>query len=107
MIDMNRKQRKEIGQKMWRRRKRNMLVVKPLLIKWNKKSKDSEKCVACNEDMKLTLDTHHVDPNRNKRNYNSPENKVSLCASCHRIMDKAKYPLEVEQAFKKRHRMKR
>lgn len=41
--------------------------------------------------MKNTLDIHHIDGDRK----NSAEsNKIRICASCHRILDKAKSPEE-------------
>lgn len=79
------RKRKAIGRQVWEKRKQIMLAVKSLLLQWSKASREHRaepKCVVCGETMKNTLDKHHVDPS-------SKEQWVWLCASCHRILDKA------------------
>jgi 5-methylcytosine-specific restriction endonuclease McrA len=58
-------------------------------------------CIVCGEPMKNTLDTHHLDGNRKN---NDPDNLVTVCASCHRIIDKAKSPEEALLDLRERHK---
>ena len=93
--------RHEVGKEAGRRKKERELAARSLLIKWKKECVGRvERCVVCAESMPNTLDTHHLDGNDNN---NDPENLVTLCASCHRIFDKAKSSGEVLRDFKKRH----
>jgi len=90
-----------VGEEVGRRKKQRELAARSLLIKWKKEFVGNvERCVVCAESMPNTLDTHHLDGNDNN---NDPENLVTLCASCHRIFDKAKSSGEVLRDFKKRH----
>ena len=93
------RKRKAIGRKVWEKRKQIMLAVKPLLLQWseaNRKYRAEPKCVVCGETMRNTLDKHHVDPS-------FKEQWVWLCASCHRILDKASSEEKALQDLETRH----
>jgi len=79
-------------------------AVRPLLIKWRRETfSQSEHCIVCGETMSNTFDEHHLDGNEKNR---CSENVVVLCASCHRIINKAKLPEDAVRDFEQRHKRK-
>lgn len=84
-----------------KKRRAFMQEMTPHLRKW-KKDAEPNNCVVCGENMVIVLDKHHLDPTlRRTKEYNSPDNIVQLCASCHRIFDKKDGSVK---HFLKRHR---
>jgi hypothetical protein len=81
-------------------RERNRFL-KPFLVYWKKESPDDACCVVCGEAMPNTLHRHHLDGNR--RN-NRGNNKITLCGSCHIIINKARSDEEALQDFRERHK---
>ena len=91
----------EIGHEYGGRIREKNLAVRPFLIEMKRRFGKTGSCVVCGELMRNTLDTHHLDGNEKN---NDPSNLVTLCASCHRIIDKARSPQEALQDFEKRKR---
>jgi hypothetical protein len=82
--------------------KNRALFLKPFLINWGKESGGHrDRCVVCGESMPNTFHEHHLDGNN--RN-NDPENKTTLCASCHIIIHKAASDEEALHDFQERHK---
>jgi len=93
--------RKKAAQQIARKRKENTTGVSYFLTTLKETSTNEPCCVVCGESMKNTLDLHHIDGDRR----NSKEsNKITICASCHRILDKAKSPAEARKDLEERHR---
>lgn len=78
------------------------LFLRPFLIKYRNESVGHHDCcVVCGESMPNTFHVHHLDgDNKN----NDSENKVTLCASCHIIIHKAKSDKEALRDFQERHK---
>jgi hypothetical protein len=93
--------RKVIARQIARKRKENTLEVRDFLTALKKTNTNKDCCVVCGESMKNTLDTHHI--NGDRRNSEN-SNKVKICASCHRILDKAQSPIEARIDLEERHR---
>jgi hypothetical protein len=111
------------GEKSWETRRRNqlrrtqvrignisaaqqkerILAVRSFLLSLLKNGYE-EGCLVCGEQMKNTLDSHHIDGNRQN---NSSLNLAKLCASCHRVLDKAKTPRDALRDLKIRNSAKR
>ena len=90
----------EIGQSSAAKQKERALAVRSFLIGLKKEfAGKNDKCIVCGETMRNALDHHHLDGNKKNSN---PRNIVILCASCHRIIDKAKSSEEAIQDFKAR-----
>ena len=85
------------------KQKRRILAVRSFLLSLLKNGY-AEGCLVCGEKMKNTLDFHHIDGNRKN---NSSLNLAKLCASCHRVLDKAKTPREAVRDLKIRNSTKR
>jgi len=86
--------RKRTAQQIAQKRKENTIGVGDFLRALEGTSQGRMCCVVCGESMKNTLDIHHVDGDR--RN-SRKSNKITICASCHRILDKAKSPAETRR----------
>jgi hypothetical protein len=93
--------RKRVARDIARKRKENTLGVSDFLAALRENSSSEACCLVCGESMKNTLDIHHIDGDR--RN-SEKSNKVIICASCHRILDKAKSPSEALDDLKQRNR---
>jgi len=92
-----------IGNRSAAKQKERILAVRSFLSSLLKKGCE-EGCLVCGEQMKNTLDSHHIDGNRQN---NSSLNLAKLCASCHRVLDKAKTPREAFNDLKTRNSLKR
>ena len=90
----------EIGNEYGQTKRERTLAVRPFLIEMRKRYGKTRNCVVCGESMENTLDTHHLDGNDKN---NDPDNQVTLCASCHRIIDKAGSPEAALKDFRLRH----
>lgn len=76
-------------------------AVRPLLIEWSRATfGEPEHCIVCGETMRNTFDKHHLDGNEKN---SCSDNIVVLCASCHRIINKAKSPEVAVRDFEQRH----
>lgn len=93
----------KIGQRTALRRKDNIVAAKSFLMSLKKTNAREDVCIVCGESIVNSLDHHHLDGN-NKNN--DPHNLVTLCASCHRVLDKAKSPKETLLNLKERHKRK-
>jgi signal recognition particle GTPase len=91
----------KIGRESASKQKSRILAVRPFLKKLKKTCVREDVCVVCAEPMRNTLDRHHLDGNREN---NDSSNFVTLCASCHRIIDKAKSPKDALVDLKERHK---
>lgn len=96
-----RKIQKKIGHQTALKRKANILAVQPFLASLKKTNAREDICIVCGESTANSLDHHHLDGDRKN---NDPSNIVMLCASCHRVLDKAKSPEEALLDLKERHR---
>jgi hypothetical protein len=92
-----------IGNRSTAKQKERILAVSSFLLSLLKNGHE-EGCLVCGEQMKNTLDSHHIDGNRQN---NSSLNLAKLCASCHRVLDKAKTPREALRDLKIRNSAKR
>jgi hypothetical protein len=93
--------RKKIARQIAQKRKENTTGVRDFLIALKEKNTNETSCLVCGESMKNTLDIHHLDGNRKN---SAKSNKIIICASCHRILDKAKTPIEARIDLEKRNR---
>lgn len=84
-----------------RKRKESTLEVSDFLATLKRTNTNEACCLVCGESMKNTLGTRHID--RDRRNSENSD-KVKMCASCHRILGKAKSPIEARIALEERHR---
>ena len=91
-----------IGNRSAAKQRERILAVRSFLLSLLKNGSE-EGCLVCGEQMKNTLDSHHIDGNRQN---NSSLNLAKLCASCHRVLDKAKTPREAFNDLKTRNSMK-
>lgn len=91
----------KIGKESAVKQKQRILAVREYLSTLKKTSNGEDICIVCGESMKNTLDRHHVDGNRKN---NDPNNLVIICASCHRIFDKAVSPEEALLDLNERHK---
>jgi cytochrome c553 len=93
--------RKKVAQQIARKRKENTTGVSDFLSALKETNTSETCCIVCGESMKNTLDIHHIDGDRTN---SERSNKITICASCHRILDKAKSPMEARVDLEKRHR---
>ena len=91
----------KIGERTALKQKQRIHAVSNYLATLKKTSISEDTCIVCGESMKNTLDRHHIDGNRKN---NDPSNLVTICASCHRIFDKAVSPEEALLDLKERHK---
>jgi 5-methylcytosine-specific restriction endonuclease McrA len=85
-------------------KKRN-LALRPLLLQWKEElAGHVTRCVVCGESMPNTFEAHHLDGDEKN---NDPENRATLCASCHRIINKAVSDEEAQHDFEERHKRMR
>ena len=99
----SREKLKATAKRIVKRRMKNSLIVKPLLVSWikerEKRKKKEEICPICGESMPETFQKHHIDGNHHN---NSKKNQVYICASCHNITYKA--DTHLKELWLKRHK---
>jgi len=92
---------KKIARQIAQKRKENTTGVRVFLTALKQKNTVEVCCVVCGESMQNTLDVHHIDGDRGN---SLKSNKITICASCHRILDKAKSPEEALADLEERNR---
>ncbi|MCJ7561123.1 hypothetical protein MUO79_10995 [Candidatus Bathyarchaeota archaeon] len=92
---------KKTGSRVWMHRKNLTIGAKDLLKKWDDEALRKDVCVVCGDGTpRRILITHHLDPD------SVSEGKITLCASCHNVFNKAKEttsPEEIERDLNLRH----
>lgn len=56
--------------------------------------KKADKCEICGLQEKSALHSHHIIPRCDERSTNTPENLVSVCASCHQLIHRSEIIVE-------------